>query len=84
MKIRTEWVHEGDYLHHYVRDNVPFLPTDRPLGRIHLASGKIEGLRNDDPSWTVTRWVPSRIRVTTFGDVLLFDENWSVFRLTHP
>ena len=35
LKINVEWVHEGVYVQGYATDNLPFLPKDTALVRIH-------------------------------------------------
>ncbi len=84
MRVNVEWVHEGDYVQLYVLDDIPFLPKDTALFRVHLETRQAENLHNEDPSWTVTRWTPLELRLTDSGDILLWGEDWNAMRNTRP
>lgn len=84
MKVNIEWVREGEYVQCYVRDDIPGLPKGKALVRVHLETRKCENLRNDDPSWTITRWLPMAMRLTASGDLLFWDENWGAVRHIRP
>ena len=82
IPITLEFVREGEWILGYTRTELPWIPAGEAMWRYSPSTRTCE-FRKADEGWTNLRWTEADLRVTTDGEVIVWQvEDWRGFLLS--